>query len=100
MGEKKIWCFDLENEIAAIPGILDAAVVGIPDELYGEAAAAVVVQEPGSHLTEKDILGDILKSRIAKYKVPARIRIMERIPQTANGKTDKIRIKEILMEEL
>ena len=98
-GGEKIWCFDLENEIAAIPGILDAAVVGIPDELYGEAAAAVVVQEPGSHLTEKDIL-EYLKSRIAKYKVPARIRIMERIPQTANGKTDKIRIKEILMEEL
>ena len=59
----------------------------------------MVVQEPGSHLTEKDIL-EYLKSRIAKYKVPARIRIMERIPQTANGKTDKIRIKEILMEEL
>lgn len=97
-GGEKIWCFDVENELTSMEGIEDAAVVGIPDELYGEVAAAVVQLKSGSALTPGGIQ-KCLKSRIAKYKVPVKIKIVEGIPQTVNGKTDKIKIRELLMEE-
>ena len=97
-GGEKIWCFDVENELTAMEGIEDAAVVGIPDELYGEVAAAVVQLKQGSSLTAKSIQ-EYLRGQIAKYKVPVRIKALESIPQTVNGKTDKVKIKELLMEE-
>lgn len=97
-GGEKIWCFDVENEIIAMEGIQDTAVVGIPDELYGEVAAAVVQLSPESELTEEKIRKYLLK-RMAKYKVPVKIRMVERIPQTPNGKTDKRKIKKLLMED-
>ncbi len=98
-GGEKIWCYDVENELTAIEGILDAAVVGIPDDLYGEVAACVVQLKAGCMLTEKGIQ-DYLRTRIAKYKIPVKIRMVERVPQTPNGKTDKIKIKEMLTEDL
>ena len=97
-GGEKIWCFDVENELTAMEGIEDAAVVGIPDELYGEVAAAAVQLKQGSSLTAKSIQ-EYLRGQIAKYKVPVRIKALESIPQTVNGKTDKVKIKELLMEE-
>lgn len=96
-GGEKIWCFDVENEIAAMEGVQDAAVVGIPDALYGETAAAVVRLDTGSSLTPEEIQ-NYLYRRIAKYKVPVLIKVVDKVPQTANGKTDKITIKKLLAE--
>lgn len=97
-GGEKIWCYDVENEIAAIEGVQDNAVVGIPDELYGEVAAALIQPAVGYTLTEEKIKR-YLKTRMAKYKIPVKIKMVEEIPQTPNGKTDKVAIKKILMEE-
>lgn len=96
-GGEKIWCYDVENEITSMEGILDAAVVGIPDELYGEVAAAAVQTAEGCTLTETDIR-QYLGGRMAKYKIPVKIRMVDSIPQTPNGKTDKIRIQALLRE--
>lgn len=52
-GGEKIWCTDVEDELIAFKGVKDAAVVGIPNEKYGEVAAAVVVLEKGAQLTEE-----------------------------------------------
>lgn len=97
-GGEKIWCYDVENEIAGMEEVQDAAVVGIPDELYGEVAAAVVQLSKGSCLTGKEIQ-QYLRGRMAKYKIPVKIKMVAQVPQTLNGKTDKIRIKEMLMED-
>lgn len=97
-GGEKIWCYDVENELIAMEGIQDAAVVGIPDELYGEVAAAVVRQKEGNVLTEREIQ-EYLRTRMAKYKIPVKIKTVRSVPQTANGKTDKQRIRSILTEE-
>lgn len=97
-GGEKIWCFDVENELEMMDGIRDAAVTGIPDELYGEVAAAVVCLEPGSGLNQESIQ-QYLGERIARYKVPVKIKIVDKVPQTPNGKTDKIAIRKMLMEE-
>lgn len=97
-GGEKIWCYDVENEMSAMDGIQDVAVVGIPDELYGEVAAAVVQQEEGYDLTAEEIQ-TYLRTRMARYKIPVKIKKIDCIPQTANGKPDKIEIKRLLMEE-
>ncbi|XCP85504.1 class I adenylate-forming enzyme family protein [Roseburia hominis] len=97
-GGEKIWCYDVENAIAGMEEILDSAVVGIPDEMYGEVAAAIVRLKKGSGLTVEKIQ-QYLYGRMAKYKVPVKIRMVETVPKTPNGKTDKIRIRKMLMED-
>lgn len=97
-GGEKIWCYDVENEIVAMEGIEDAAVVAIPDSLYGEVPAAMIHLAEERSLTEKQIQS-YLRKRIAKYKIPVKIKMAESIPQTPNGKPDKRKIREILMED-
>ncbi|MDD3137934.1 MAG: class I adenylate-forming enzyme family protein [Lachnospiraceae bacterium] len=91
-GGEKIWSFDVENELYKIPDIVEAAVVGIPDDIYGEAVGAVVKVLSGSTLTITDIQL-CLKNRIAKYKIPTQLLILEEIPLTTNSKIDKSKIK-------
>ena len=69
-------------------GVKDAAVVGIPNEKYGEVAAAVVVLEKGAQLTEEQIKEEMLKE-MARFKVPERILFLDAIPKTPGLKTDK-----------
>lgn len=93
-GGEKICSYDVENELSYIDGIKDAAVVGVPDELYGEVPVAVVELQKGSLLTEQEIK-DILRQRIAKYKVPVKIIVIDKIPLTENLKTDKKKIRQL-----
>ncbi len=87
-GGEKICSFDVENEMYMIEGILDAAVVGIPDDIYGEVPAAVIKVVPDFSMTESEIQ-KALKKRLASYKVPVIIKIMDDIPVTSNNKIDK-----------
>lgn len=97
-GGEKIWCYDVENEMELLEGIQNAAVVGIPDELYGETAAAMVELKNGSSLTAEGIRA-YLTERMAKYKIPVKIKIVDEIPRTQNGKTDKKEVRNQLMKE-
>lgn len=94
-GGEKICSFDVENELLNICGVEDAAVVGIPDELYGETPAAVVKLRSGADLTEAE-MKEILKRRMASFKVPQKIIKVESIPVTENMKTDKKYIRQLL----
>lgn len=93
-GGEKICSFDVENEILNIPGVEDAAVVGIPDELYGEVPVAVVKLGKDSLLTE-DKIRNILKQKIAGFKVPQKVIKVDSIPVTENMKTDKKYIRQL-----
>ncbi|MDO4322506.1 MAG: class I adenylate-forming enzyme family protein [Lachnospiraceae bacterium] len=97
-GGEKICSYDVENELYLMEGIEEAAVVGIPDSLYGETAAAMVKCAPGYALEEKEIQ-EYLKERMAKYKVPTKIMFVEQIPLTPNGKVNKRKIREMLKEK-
>ncbi len=91
-GGEKICSFDVENELLRICGVEDTAVVGIPDECYGEIPVAVVVLKEGSLLTETKLQA-LLKERMAGYKVPVHIFKVDQIPVTENLKTDKKTIR-------
>ena len=97
-GGEKIWCNDVENEITSLKGVKESALVGIPSEKYGEVAAAVVVLEKESKLTEEDIKQK-LHNRIAKYMIPEKILFLEKIPKTPGLKTDKRAIRALFFPE-
>lgn len=87
-GGEKITSIDVESQLYQIEGIADAAVVGIPHEIYGETPAALVKLEKGAKWDENGIR-NYLKSKIAGYKIPSEIRFVDNIPLTPNGKVDK-----------
>lgn len=93
-GGEKICSYDVENELYRLPGVEEAAVVGVPDALYGEVAAAVIKCAPGVELTQEEIQAQ-LRVKMAKYKVPAHIRFVDEIPTTPNGKIDKKKIRQM-----
>lgn len=93
-GGEKICSIDVENALYQIEGIQDAAVVGIPDDVYGEVAAAVVTLSDNYVLTENAIQ-EQLRHMIAKYKIPTRIKILDKIPITPNSKVDKRYIRQM-----
>lgn len=81
----------IEEAILSIPGVQDAAVVGIPHKTQGEAPWAMVV----GNRTETEVLA-CLASLLAKNELPMGIRMVDQLPRTASGKPDKQRIREVL----
>ncbi len=97
-GGEKICVYDVENAMCKMEEVEDTAVVGIPDEIYGEAAAAAVVLRKGCMLDEKDIRA-FLKTMLAGYKVPTRFLFLDKLPLTPGGKTDRKEIRSLFLTE-
>ncbi|WP_243008913.1 hypothetical protein [Clostridium sp. AM58-1XD] len=85
--------------IHTLPGVAEAAVVGVPDEKYMEVPAAMIRLEQGAAASEADIK-DMLKARIARFKIPEYVVFVEEIPKTHNGKIDKRVIKNMIEKML
>jgi long-chain acyl-CoA synthetase len=79
---------DVEGALLEHPAIAEAAVVGRPDETWGEEPVAFVVFKPGSDATPEDVL-EFCEQRLAKYKRPVEVRPVGMIPKTPVGKIDK-----------
>jgi long-chain acyl-CoA synthetase len=79
---------EVENVLVAHQSIMDAAVVGIPDEKRGEILSAFVVKRPGSDITEHDIV-KYCREKMADYKVPKVVRFIEALPMVGPGKVNK-----------
>jgi fatty-acyl-CoA synthase len=86
-GGEKVYPGEVEEAIRAMPGVDDCVVLGVPDERFGQAVAALVVCEPGAAL-EPDDVADAVRASLAGYKVPRRIRLVDRVPRLPNGKVD------------
>ena len=94
-GGEKICSFDIENVIHTLPAVAEAAVVGVPDEKYMEVPAAMIRLEQGADASEADIK-EMLKDRIARFKIPEHVVFVDEIPKTHNGKIDKRVIKDMI----
>ena len=75
------------------PDVVDAAVIGIPDPLRGEAIKAFIALKPESKLTAEE-LRYFAKEHLANFKVPQHIEIMETLPKNRTGKIDKELLKQ------
>ena len=94
-GGVNIYPAEIEGALLLHPAVKDAAVVGIPDQTWGEIGAAVVVPcQPGG--TTGDELAAFLASRLAKYKIPRRWGFVDALPRTAYGKLVKASLREIV----
>lgn len=98
-GGENIYPREIEEFLYTIDGIKDAQVVGIPDEKYGEIVGAFVVLNDDSNLTPEDIRDHSL-TKIARYKVPKHIFIVDEYPMTASGKVQKFKLREMAVELL
>ncbi|NJC63698.1 fatty acid--CoA ligase [Planosporangium flavigriseum] len=87
-GGEWISSVDLENALMAHPAVLEACVVGVPDEKWSERPFATVVLKEGTTATV-DELRDFLAGRVAKWQLPERWAFIEAVPKTSVGKFDK-----------
>jgi acyl-CoA synthetase (AMP-forming)/AMP-acid ligase II len=76
---------EVEAELLGLPGVADAAVIGVPDDEAGERPIAFVVRQPGGNISAQAIL-EALRPRLASYKLPARVEFIETVPKSASGK--------------
>jgi acyl-CoA synthetase (AMP-forming)/AMP-acid ligase II len=86
-GGEKIFPEEVEEALKAHPGVLDAVVVGVPDERWGQRVVAVVQARPGSRVT-LPILDEHCRRKIAAYKVPRELRVVDQIVRQPSGKPD------------
>ena len=74
-------------------GVIETAIIGLPDPDFGECVTAVVVARPGHALTEGGIIA-ALKGEIASFKVPKRVHFVDDLPRNAMGKVQKNVLRE------
>ena len=92
-GGVNIFPAEIESVALEHPGIKDAAVFGIPDEVFGEAVAMAVEAVPGSHVDTTE-LTNFLQQRLARYKVPKVIEVVATLPREDSGKIFKQRLRD------
>jgi fatty-acyl-CoA synthase len=97
-GGVNVYPAEIEAELVLHPGVADAAVVGVPDDTWGEASVAFVVPRPGEELSP-DGLAAHLGERLARYKVPKHWRLVDELPRTAYGKVVKGELRERWLAE-
>ncbi len=91
-GGLNIYPKEVEDVLDAVDGVLESAVIGVPDTDFGEAVVAVVVSEPGLAL-DTQIVRDAARHRLAAFKVPKRIEIVDSLPRNAMGKVEKAALR-------
>jgi long-chain acyl-CoA synthetase len=87
-GGINVYPIEIENVIQSHPDVVDVAVIGVPDEKWGEAVKAIVVKKHGSNLTENDLI-KYCKERLAGFKVPKSVDFTDQIPRSFVGKALK-----------
>ena len=92
-GAENIYPKEVEDTIIAYPGVLEVAVIGIPDEIYGESVCAIVVTKEGHQLSEQDII-EFCAQRLSSYKKPKKVVFMDELPKNPSGKVTKNVLRE------
>jgi fatty-acyl-CoA synthase len=87
-GGENISSVEVEGALLRHPAVMEVAVVGLPDERWGEAPHAFVVLRPGADATEAELL-QFARDHLAHFKVPRSVRFVQELPKTATGKIQK-----------
>jgi len=91
-GGENVSSIEVEDAIFQHPDVTEVAVIGIPDEKWGELVTALVVTTPGSELTEAEVI-DWTKQKLAGYKCPKKVEFRTELARTATGKLQKFKLR-------
>jgi len=97
-GGMNVYSTEVEEAIDQHPDVAEVAVIGVPDDEWGEAVHAVVVSAADAKLSTDD-LRFVCKERLADYKVPKSFKFTDEIPKTPYGKQDKVTLRDRYWEE-
>ena len=92
-GGENVSSIEVEDAVFSHPEVAEVAVIGVPDERWGELVMALVVPTPGSSLTEADLIA-YTKTKLAGYKCPKKIEFRDSLARTATGKLQKFKLRE------
>ncbi len=98
-GGENIYPREIEEFLYTMPGVEDAQVIGVPDAKYGEIVGAFVRRKAGSDITEGDVQ-EYARARMARYKAPKHVFFVDEFPQTASGKIQKYKLRDMAREQL
>ena len=99
-GGENVYPREIEEFLYTHPDVEDVQVIGVPDEKYGEELAAWIKLRPGAaELTAQDVHA-FCSGRLAHYKVPRYVRIVDEFPMTVTGKIQKFKMRETAIAEL
>jgi len=87
-GGENVFPSEVEDLIAGLPAVAEAAVIGVSDDEFGQRLKAFVVRHPGARLTEKAVK-DHVRAHLARYKVPREVVFLDELPRTTTGKVRK-----------
>jgi fatty-acyl-CoA synthase len=87
-GGENVFPGEVEDALTAHPDVVDAAVIGVPDDDYGQRLRSFVVARQGASLTEQDVK-DYVKGRLARFKVPREVMFVDQLPRNPTGKVIK-----------
>ncbi len=96
-GGENVYPAEIENALHRIDGVLEAAVVGVPDERWGEVGCAYLLVEPTFTPTEQEVIGQCSKA-LARFKLPRYVKVVKELPHTAAGKVAKPVLRQWFME--
>jgi acyl-CoA synthetase (AMP-forming)/AMP-acid ligase II len=91
-GGENVTSIEVEDALSSHPAVREAAVIGIPDEKWGELVTALVVTD-GSEVTSEELIKHC-RSYLAGYKCPKRVEFLDELPRTATGKIQKFKLRE------
>jgi fatty-acyl-CoA synthase len=92
-GGENIYPIEVENVLMTHPGVLDCAVIAIPDEKWGETVKACVVKKPHAEFTDQELIA-YTRERLAHYKCPRSVDFMMELPRNPSGKVLKVILRE------
>jgi fatty-acyl-CoA synthase len=92
-GGENVSSIEVEDVIFSHPDVAEVAVIGVPDEKWGETIKALVVKTEGSELTEQELI-DYCKSKAARFKAPSSVEFREELARTATGKLQKFKLRQ------
>jgi malonyl-CoA/methylmalonyl-CoA synthetase len=92
-GGLNVYPKEVEDVLDGLEGVLESAVIGVPDPDFGEAVVAVVVPQAGATVDEAAIR-EAARDHLAAYKVPKRVHVVDALPRNSMGKVEKTRLRE------
>ena len=92
-GGENVSSIEVEDVIFSHPDVAEVAVIGVPDDKWGETIKALVVRTEDSELTEQELI-DYCKGKVARYKAPSSVEFREELARTATGKLQKFKLRQ------